>query len=152
MPKFKFQLEPLLKLRERVERDRQIAVARLENERAEIERTIRDRQQSIDHARYAAKDALSPGSIKLHDARKHAVAALRHQADAQNNALKIAGVFKRLNDARDELTRATAARRAIELIKEKRKAEHERAEARKEAIALDELATITAVRNREASL
>lgn len=145
MPKFKFQLEPLLKLRERVERDRQAAVAQLERERLELEGAIRDRQDAINHARYAARGALSPGgSVDLEQARLSAIASLRSQADAQANALKLAGLYKRIEDARENLLRATAARRAIELIKEQRQQEHQRIESRKEFQLIDELATINA--------
>lgn len=152
MAKFKFQLEPLLKVRERVERDRQLAVAQLENEKLQIEAAIRERQKSIDAARYAARSALEPGkSINLGHARKNAVAALHYQADAQASTLKLAGLYKRINDARQELTRATAARRAIELIKEQRKQEHQRQQNRKEAELIDELATINAARRRGAT-
>lgn len=150
MPKFIFQLDPLLRMRKRVEQDRQLAVAKLETERNAIQNAIRDRQHAIDQARHDAKAALTPGAaLNLRDARTHAVAALRSQAEAQANALKLAGLLKRIDAARSELATATQARRAIERIKERRLEEHNRAEARKQAAVLDELATINAIRQRE---
>jgi len=148
MATFRFKLQPLLDQRERIEQDRQIALAKLESQRSEIESTIRSKQSDIDRSRHAARDALAPGkSIDLKGARSSAVAALKHQAEAQASTLKLAGLYKQIDAARNDLARATAARRAIELLKEQRKAQHERELARRDAALIDEIATTSAARS-----
>lgn len=143
MPKFRFKLESVLSLRERVERDRQAALAAVHTERQALESQLRDIQTTIREGKDLWRSSLS-GQVDARAARHSAVASLHLQARAQRVVLQLAGVHKRIETARLALVEASRERRAVELLKERRRSEWERAISRAEDAAVDELAVIRA--------
>lgn len=139
MPRFHFQLEPLLRARRRAERDRQRVVAELEQERARLEAALRAQQEHIDAGRNQMRERMV-GRVLVHELRAHTAASMKQMAQAQRVVLELAGLHRRLEGARADLLSAMQARRAIELVREKRHEEWRRSEARAETAALDELA------------
>jgi flagellar export protein FliJ len=68
--------------------------------------------------------------------------------DAQRTVLELAGLHRRLQEARCLLTDASVKRRAIELLRDRRFQEWRRNHVRREQAAQDELAIINASRTR----
>ncbi|MEL6328632.1 MAG: flagellar FliJ family protein [Planctomycetota bacterium] len=142
MAAFRFKLEPVLRQREMAEDRQRREVAAIERERHELEEVIRACQRSIVREKEDLAGVLGAAgerSVDLRTARVQANASLHQVSRAQQAVLLLAGVHKRLESARAELARLAAARRAVELLRERRLREWKRSEARKEARAIDEL-------------
>jgi flagellar export protein FliJ len=151
MPRgFVFELEPLLRQRRRVEQEHQREVATLERARLAIEDRIRAAQTSIGEARAVLRDELggaAPGRrVALDAVRLQMNASLYMTGRAQQAVLELAGAHKRLEAARVELMKATTARRALELLRERRFDEWKREQQRREDRELDEINTQRASR------
>ena len=139
MPRFRFELEGLLLARQSVERERQLDVAKLEQERLAIERRIRSHQQFIAGGKDAVRERLS-GSVDVGTLRAHAGETLNHMRAAQQEVITLAGVHQRLDKARARLIEAARDRRAIERLRERRFDEWKTRIEKLEDARLDELA------------
>jgi len=145
MPAFRFPFEGLLKSRRLAEQARQRAVADLERERRALEDRLRTLQSAIASNRQELRDALV-GTVNAHALRLHAASSIQQMRQAQRSALELAGVHRRLDTARAALVEAARARRAIELLRERRLAAWKAALDKAEDQAIDELAVISAAR------
>jgi flagellar export protein FliJ len=146
MAKFVFRLQALLEQRSHEERQKQLAVAAVERERAALEAEIAGHQRVIGGFREDIRAMLASGGVDVREVRLQAAASLHAQAATQRKAIRLAGVYQRLESARGELRAAATRRRAVELLKEKR-FEHWKDEIkRKEDIELDEIGTLRAAR------
>jgi len=147
MPKFVFKLDPLLEHRRRIERDHQVHVAAVESERAELEGRLRKMAADADASRVALRSSLGaagstmPHRVDTHATRWQAAAAMSSDAKARTIAVQLAGVLKRLEDARGLLTEAAKERRAVERLRERRLDAFNRRIAEREARDLDDLNT-----------
>lgn len=148
MARFRFPLEALLTFRRHTEREKQLGVARLEVERRGVERVIVGYQERIREGKADLRRVLAPGTAPVDPraARLQASVSLHLQLKAQRSAVSLAGVLKRLGDARDELKDAAVDRRAIERLKEKRREAWLAEQSRAEAAMLDEIGTMRAAR------
>ena len=153
--RFRFNLEHVLEQRRRAERDAQVAFAKVDRERVELENRIRGFQKSIVAFKRDLREALageraSPDAgaapITLPDVRLQAGASLTLMGKAQSTVLELAGVHRRLDEARAALLEAARARQAVELLKEHRYDEWKRAEDKREAAELDDLSTMRHLR------
>ena len=158
MAKFRFQFESLLEVRKRTEQERQLVVAELERERLAIEDELRECQRSIVQSKGGLRDMLGAGSggapvvLDFAAVRLQTGAAFHLTHRAQQIALRLAGAHRRVEAARAALLEATVARKAVELLKDKRHAEWKRELDRRELAAVDELTTMRAGRRGEAGL
>jgi flagellar biosynthesis chaperone FliJ len=149
MPKFTFELEPVLRLRRRQEEEKQRRVAELERERAGIEDRIRAHQASISAAKRDLRvlltgerrsgDVEGGGGVSLRGARMQANAALHGVARAQRAVVELAGVHGKLDVARLALLRAMAQRKAVEVLRQKRYDEWRAMILRKEQGEIDDI-------------
>lgn len=152
MAKFRFNLQPVLDQRERIEEERKLVVAKLESERAALERQLREYQGAISAQKgdLRASMSLDPstGAAVVDPARLRvqAHASLTMQVRAQRAVLVLAGLHRRLEAARAQLAAAARDRKAVEVLRDRRfarwKAEHER----REAAAIDEMGAAIGVR------
>jgi flagellar FliJ protein len=145
MAKFRFKLDAVLRHRTMIEQQRQRALAALETERLRLESVIRMCQEALEHERAEMRGRLS--AADLQGARWQAGASMRLIARAQRAAIELAGVFKRIAAAREELLAAARRRKAVELLKERRYEEWRVDQSRRELAAVDELAVMAAGRN-----
>lgn len=148
MAKFVFNLRPVLDQRFRVEREKQRRVAELERERLAIEREIAGHERAItaerDELRARLFDEKSGARVNLPQVRQQAHASLGMIARAQRAVIRLAGIQQRLDAARLELIQATAARRGVEVLRERRFEAWKHEQDRREAGALDEMAVMRA--------
>lgn len=146
MPRFRFELQPVLDARKRAEDARRLEVAELEAERVSLEDGLRRRQRSIVESRSDARDELV-GRVDPDRLRATANASLAVMRDAQRTVLELAGVHRRLEAAQRRLQEASRDRRAIEIVRERRFEDWKQAIDRREQAALDEIATIRGARS-----
>lgn len=141
MPSFRFKLQPVLDQRERIEEQRTLEVANLERERLVIEDRLRSLQSRIAGAKDDLRSRLAaPGSsVIITDIRLQANASLYMSAQAQRVVLELAGAYQRVEHARKRLLEATTARKAVETLRERRRAEWKHEQARREQAQLDEI-------------
>jgi flagellar export protein FliJ len=168
MPKFRFELEAVLKARLAAERQKQLALARLEQERVQIEDYIRLCQQQIRAETQDLRDHLTSerrvheerwgealpenAGVDMRAVKLQANAALQQVGEAQRAVLQLAGVHKRIDRARLDLLEATTARKAVEALKERRFEAWREAQKKSEAAMLDEISVMRArERNEEAA-
>ncbi len=148
MAKYRFPLQALLEHRSRIERDRQISVARAERDRVLAEDEVRGRQRAIVSIKGDLRDALSPGKgpIDLRHARLQANASLHASIKTQQSALKLAGTLRRLASERERLVDSARERRVLELLKERRIEAWNAEQRRRETAELDDLTNARAAR------
>jgi flagellar export protein FliJ len=148
MAKFRFELDPVLRARQREEDVIQRDVARLQRQRTMLEDGLRNRQVRLSESKRSVRDQLV-GTIETSNVRMQATASLAIMRDAERTVLELAGIHQRLEEARSRLREAAKRRRAIELLRERRVVEWRRNESRAEQLALDELAVIRAARTNQ---
>jgi len=145
MARFIFTLQPLLDLRRRQEQLAQRALAQCNQLRVQFENRLRQQQQIIRSDKQLLRGRLV-GALDTDELRLHAASTVQGMRSAQRLAVELAGVHKRLSVARDELVEATRARRAIELLRDRRYEQWKTQQARADVAATDELATMAAAR------
>lgn len=139
MSRFHFALDPVLRMRERTERERLAEVATLEGERARLEAAIR-REQATIHQGQAGQRRQLAGRVDMRDLRTGASATLGAMRRAGRLAVELAGVYRRIEEARGRLMLAARDRRAVERVREQRQETWRREEDRREARRLDDVA------------
>ena len=145
MARFVFSLEPVLKARRRSEETSQRDVAGIERERMRLEEILRTHQRSLVSNKDVLRAGLT-GLIEVRDLRLQANSSLQVMRRAQQIVLELAGVYKRLEAARNRLIEAARRRRAIEFVRDRRYEQWKAALNKAETAALDELAVIAAAR------
>ena len=166
MPRrFVFRLQPVLDQRERIEERAQLLVAELERDRIRIEATLRAIQAELLETRAVLRAGLHrsavPGESRAEESpmsgggisavRAAASASLHITVRAQRAAMELAGLLKRLEMARSELLRATADRKAVQLLKDRAIEQFRREQLKRELSELDEIVVMRHGRS-EASL
>lgn len=149
MAQFVFRLQAVLEHRSQVERERMLAVAALERERRALESALADRQREIQACKEDLRAMLGGGGGRVVDpgpVRLQAAAAFRAQTRSQRLILQLAGVHRRLESAKEELRRASSAKRAVELLKARRHWQWKREMDRRDSAEMDEIGTRAAVR------
>lgn len=149
MAVFHFSLEAALEQRKRVERERQLAVAKLEQARVQIEGRVKAVQQRLTAERDELRALLGPSMsggatstatrVSVASVRMQATAGLHGLAELRTLAIELAGVLKRLEGARAQLMAAAVARKAVEKLREQRLAAWKHEQDRKESAELDDL-------------
>ncbi len=147
MAKFTFKLQPVLNARLATERERQRVIAALHRQRHELEERLRQQHSTIDAEREALRVALT-GRVDVPRLRSHAAASMRMMRDAQGMAIELARLYERIEKARADLAEAATARRAMELLRERRFAQWKRLQEKREVAMLDDLAASKAARRR----
>ncbi len=157
MPRvFVFELDPVIEVRKRAEREHMGRVARLERERVMLLERVREVQQNMAGARASLGELLSGGpsqeavggtrvsAVNMHAVRMQAHASLHGVIALQRAALELAGLTRRVEAARAELLKAAVARKAVEKLRERRFALWKREQAVLEAMDMDDLAVMRA--------
>ncbi len=141
MSVFRFTLDPVLKQREAVEREAQRLVAERERDRFAILSELDELQaRDAGERRDLSQRLGATGKLDAKALRQQSVATMQVSRQIREAALRAAGAGQRLGEARTVLTRATARRRAIELVREQQLDEFKARERRRETEALDEMA------------
>ena len=136
---FVFKLQSLLDLRLREEETAQREMSLLMREKSEIDERLRRHQMAIEDGKQALREDLV-GIVDVRRLRLQTHAAFGVMRDAQGAAIALAGLARKIENARILHQAARAKRRAVELLKEKRHAEWLREQDRREVALLDELA------------
>jgi flagellar FliJ protein len=143
MARFRFALQRVLDLRLDEEEVKRRALASIERRRRDLEESLRTRQAEILAARSAWRGELT-GEIDPATLRHHATAGIGILRKAQRTVLEIASLEKGIAKARAEAVDAARARRALELLRERRLAAFNELESRREQASLDEFGAFAA--------
>lgn len=148
MPRgFHFELQTVLDQRQRVERARQGDLARTEQQRLAVEDRVRQIQSRLAAGRSALRDQLggpadAGAPVDIARVRHTAASALAGLVDLQRAAIDLAGAHQRSGRARQALLRASVERKAVETLRERRRAAWLAEQKRREATELDDLVTM----------
>ncbi len=136
----------------RTERERQLELARHQVRVAELQRRVLSIQRMLSDQREEMRDRLAGGArVEVLAIRQQASASLHAEVDLRRCAIEMAGALKRVEKARAELLLATVARKGLERLRERRRIEWAREQARREAVEMDDL-QIMRGRSRESEL
>ncbi len=158
MPRFVFKLEALLEQRTREQRRMRLAVAEIEQERLRLEEQRRRRQENLQESRdelralFGQRGARETVVVEAEQLKRGAAIAVAADRAARTLAIQLAGVHRRLAQARGQLRLADVRLKAVEQLKQR---QHERFRARLnklEAEEMDELAVMRAGRSEEQDL
>lgn len=139
MAKFRFKFESVLRVRRIAEDEAQRALAAHLRERMILAGELRGMQETIVSSRHDLADGLR-GKVNLDDVAGFARYSLQVRARAQSIVLRLAGVEKNIDAARQRLLDATRKRKALELLEERHREAWTAEQARRETAKLDELA------------
>lgn len=142
MARFRFELEAALTQRRAAERAQQVAVSMIERERIDSERSMREWNDQLALERLDLRERLEggdPSGLRL--ARFQAGAALNLVARLRQGSVRLAGVYARLEKARNELVGLAAGRQAVEKLREQRLSEWKTRRDQKEWSDQDDLAS-----------
>jgi flagellar protein FliJ len=138
MPKFRFQLEALLKLRREQEKRCKEALAALVGERGRMEDELRSQDGHLKQGREALRVGLV-GAVNVSLVRQQAVSTVQTQRKAHRTVLELAGLQRKIERAAAELAEAAKQRRAVEILRERRYAEWRRLVEKREQAETDEI-------------
>jgi len=148
MRPFIFKLDPLLNLRRREEREKQIVLAEANRQRVRLEQTLRQQQENLSVGKVSLRDTLV-GRLDVASLRFHAANSTQVHRAARRIVLELAGVHRRIEAAREQLVEAARRRRALELLLQKRMAQWKQAASKAEEAHMDELAVMAGVPKSE---
>jgi flagellar FliJ protein len=142
MARFIFKLQAVLRQRRIIEDQRKKALADLLRQRVGLENELRDMQTAIRDDKSRMTGALI-GRVDVRRIRQHASHVAQTTARAHTIVLRLSGLHHQIDHARAALLRAARDRKAIELLRDRQHRRWLAEQNRREAAALDELATQT---------
>jgi flagellar protein FliJ len=140
MAKFQFRFQTLLAHHRREEDQRQRELAQHLRRRMILHDQIRDMQDTIRDSKQSLADGLI-GKVDLTRVGQFARYSGHAAQRARQIVLRLAGIEKQIDQARQVLLDATKQRKSLELLHEKHKAQWRYDQNRRETNELDELAT-----------
>lgn len=150
MARFVFELQTVLDLRQREERDRERALAAALRERADAEREVQRLHRAAADERDELRHALAPGAaVQLPAARAQAAASVRLETLLRAAALRLSSAHQKAQAARRALILATTKRKAAQTLRDRRYEAWKLDQDRRETAQLDELAVMRAARAPE---
>jgi len=135
----RYQLEALLRVRRHAELRQAVITAAAERRRIETEESIIAAGERIETARAALRGALE-GPLDAALLRLTAQGAFVEERRRRRSVQSLASLAPSLQRARTALADASAQRKAVELLRERRRHEAAQRAERKEQAALDEIA------------
>jgi flagellar FliJ protein len=138
-PSFRFRLERVRALRERTEDEAKQAFAGAMIERVRSEQEVEDAAERVAQAREAQLNA-TVGPVSANDLMARQAYLERSERAHLASQEDLGRTEMALEQRRGELTEAARDRQALERLKEHRRVEFEREQARVEAATLDEIA------------
>ncbi len=139
MPSFHFTLEPVLRYRSLIEEECQRDLAMAIQERVRLQEQLQQMQQTIVDSKRQLGDALV-GVVNLDRIGHFARYSSQARARAQGIVMHLAGVEKQIEARREKLLRASKARKALELLRDRQHDLWKQHQDRIESAALDEFA------------
>lgn len=139
MARFRFKFDAVLRVRRIAEDEAQRALAARLRERMNLADELRGMQETIVTSRHDLAGGLR-GKVNLDEVAGFARYSLQVRARAQSIVLKLAGVEKTIETARQRLLEATRKRKALELLEERHRNAWIADQEKRETAKLDELA------------
>jgi flagellar FliJ protein len=139
---FRFPLERLRALRERGEDLAKQELAGALSRRESCADRLRAMGDQVDGAFAAQRTAASAASVSPDELAAHQAYLERMELAREAGRLDLDRYEAEVGASRDALREAARQRQALERLKERRRSDHQRAEARAEGVVLDEIALV----------
>lgn len=138
MARFKFKLETVLRHRRMLEDDAQRELAKVLRQRMIFGDQLRQMQQTIVDSRQELGSSLV-GKVDLEQVSSFARFSIQARQRAQSIVVRLAGIEKQIEAARQKLLEATKKRKALELLEERQRKQWNAEADRKENVELDDI-------------
>ena len=148
MKKFRFRLEPLLRLREQREDQKKRVVAQYQLRINEMQRQALEMAERIKEEGEYLRDQHRRGTVDLHWLRHYYSFVTHTQRAIARRIDEVLGLQKELTTARQELMEATRQKKVLEKLKEKQKLRYLKHLEKREVHRLDEIGTSAFLRAR----
>lgn len=145
MAKFVFKLQPVLDHRKRLEDQRRQELGKRLQEQALMENKLREVQQAISMGKSNLAGGMV-GRVDVSQIRRLAAYGGQLSMRAQELMMRLYGIHRQVNQARELLIEATQARQAVELLRDKQYKQWQREQDRIEQRAMDEMAAQAFIR------
>lgn len=151
MKKFAFRLESVLRYREQVEREKQVALTKVHQLVVDHEQRLLEAYAILEGAREQLRKRESSGEINVSDAKQQRVyiGSLRRRVSEVLKRLR--KLELELDRRREETIHARKERKVLEMVKARRRAEYIKDAGRAEQAELDDIATKKEVLKRTGS-
>lgn len=147
MARFKFRLEPVLKMRKRIEQDRQRELALRESKLVELQNELKRMDSTLQSTAEELRKNHLTGRIDLGFLTAHRRFLGAMQRQGIEVAQKIAAQQLKVNEARAHLAEAAKHRKAIEKLRERQLERWQQDQSRRELADLDEIGTQIGYKN-----
>ena len=151
MARFQFRFDPVLRQRQAAEDHCQRELALLLRQRMILQSQLRSMQQAISQSKRNLADGLV-ASVDLNRVSQFARYSGQETRRAQQIVVRMSGLEKQIEQARELLLDATRARRTMELLRERRYEKWRAEQQRRETIEMDEVALQQYVRTVSAEI
>ncbi|MFW5699166.1 MAG: flagellar export protein FliJ [Planctomycetota bacterium] len=148
MAKFAFRFQTLLEHRRRIEDERQRDLAKLMRTRMLFMDRLRGMQDTIRTSKHDMGSGLV-GKVDVSRIAQFARYSQQCAMQGQDIVVRLAGVEKQIDGARQRLMDAVRQRKALELLRERHHEQWKYEQARREALELDDLAAQRFIRQRD---
>ena len=152
MARFIFQLDGVLRHRERIEKERQRDLALAEAQMVRLEGELRVMNEQIQQSTAAVRDGHLVGRLDMHYLAAHRRYMLGMQRKVIALAEKMALQQRQVEESRRALTEASKQKKILEKLRERHHQRWAAAIALREAGDLDELSTQLSFRNLTADM
>jgi flagellar FliJ protein len=139
MPKFVFQLEGLLRHRKRMEQDRQLVLAQRAAYMSQLQRELRELNQTVQHASADLRAGHLTGQLDMGYVAAHRRFMLATQRKALALVQKMALVQRQVEEAQRDLAEAAKQRKIVEKLRQRHRDRWMEALSRRELSELDEI-------------
>lgn len=147
-PKFKYRLQKILEFKEKKEEEEKEKLAKL-MEQLEYEKKVKAQlEQKLIEVQQVLRDKQAAGTLNVEELRFYPGHIKNIKNQIRNQELRLQELAIRIKEQRTALMKAAQERQVYQKHKEKCQEEWQAELDRKEAIMLDELATINFARNQ----
>ena len=151
MAKFQFRFEPVLRQRQAAEDHCQRELALLLRQRMILQSQLTSMQRTIGDSKRNLADGLV-ATVDLHRVSQFARYSGQETQRARQIVVRMSGLEKQIEQAREQLLDATGARRTMELLRDRHHEKWRTQQQRRETIAMDELALQQYIRTVSAEI
>jgi len=125
MKKFQFRLESVLGYREQVEKQKQVALARIQNLVVEHQQKLLQAYSILEQARAQLRDEeTARGTVDVHTVRQRRLHIGSLKSRVSDLLKRMRKLERELSKRREEVIQARKERKVLELLKERRRVEY----------------------------
>lgn len=147
--KFRFRLQTVLELKQKIEDEEKKKLAELLKVQAEEERKLKYLQDLEVQKRYELKEKQKEGGIDVEELKLYSYLLKKMANDIVNQKLRLQEIYIRVEEQREILLEATKEKKTYEKLKERHHERFVQEEEEEERKLIDELSTIRYAREHD---